>query len=749
MEDVKTKVNSHFKLTDLLVQPLSFKAISYLEGMIDLLEEDMSGKTDNFSSRISFIWSFQVKDIAILFRDSVIRLLRLEQLHKDNLKTDKELEQYQIELYNVIHVATNEVLDTYGNCYDRNDDLNKEWQHQTNPSPVIIEQVNKIINQIKSTQRSQLKLDKLTEKFSDYRSSYLEHMDQRIESMSMLERKLVNLKEKIDEEDEKIGKSQLVKLDLQIGNLLQELENGIIFSPYQFIVLEDVDKLKLAVKTTGGQVVYKSVDILSEVSGWTSFNLASPLKTIDAKINGYKEKVIVNLIQISNRIKARIESSNNDEIEIPKSDLTAPVQRLISEYREDLERNGLQKLDELKKLLSKYLRISQLFNEEYNFLPSSAIGQLTGFAEKSDLQRRYSPDRIRTIIADFLNRIFNSYSKKELVTASGFIKNVISFDSESDANALFLKNGFLGSSFTVERPEIISRIENHFQLWRNGYGGGLLITGGHLSGRSTILEMLPIQYPDIASYHVVPGQKIDVKGHKKLMGNDLIETLNFIIKYKGAQPCMVTIDDLDYYSNHPEDTFNLIDNLNQIISKYSKKIYFATVMHSFLYEKACYFFDMNNFYSEMVNTDYMSVDQIESAILTRAHAVSNSEDALSESDRLSNLSRKVAKKASGNVGKGMQLWCMHQNEDFTDEINQVQFRKTVEQHEELLRLLTIHGAVREPEIRKMFNEIDSNKIKESIKSLVQLKLLVRPLEGFISINPFLTVFVENALNRLK
>ena len=343
MDTISNKVHFSFKLSDLLVQPLSYKALAFLDDLKEIIKDDVFEKDENYQSRISFIWSFQVKEVAVLFRDALVNLLKLEQFVSDGLKTDQDLEDYQVELYNIIESATNDLEDTFTKCEDRNLELNVDWEHQFNPAQEIIKQIEILSNQIKTIQRSQLKLDLLTIKFEDYRSSYLEHMNQREQSLEKIEKGLVSLKETIESEQDKLERPQLVRIDNLIETILQNIENGISLAPYQFIVLEDVDRLKLAVGTSGGQLLYKSVDVLSEISGWTSFNLASPLKTIDTKIQSFKEKTIVGLIQLSNRIKARLESANGDPLEIPKGEISSSVQRLISEYREDMELNAIEK----------------------------------------------------------------------------------------------------------------------------------------------------------------------------------------------------------------------------------------------------------------------------------------------------------------------------------------------------------------------------------------------------------------------
>lgn len=745
MNPTENNVDLSLKKSDFLVQPLSYKAISYLEDLVQLLEEDMAEKDEGYSSRLSFIWSFQVKDIALLFRDSVVNLIKLEQFQKDGLRSKEELETYQEELSSVINAAIQEVQQSYANCIAHNDELNSDWQHQTSPCPVLIEQVHKLIDQIKTVQRSQIKLDRLNGKFEDYRTSYLDHMGQREENSDIIQNELLALKTTLDAGEDVFHKPELTKLDSQIQSAIERIESDINFAPYQFIVLEDTDKLKLAIGAEGGQLIYKTIDILSEVSGWTSFNLTSPLKNIDTTLQTYKGRVIVGLIQLSNRIKAKFESTNDGDISLSKSVLSAPLSRMVSEYNEDIKPKDLEKLKDLKATLNSHITGSQLFNNNYNFLPSSAIGQLTGFAEKSELQRRYNPTRIKNLIFTYAENLFTNYSKNEQITPAGYINNIINFDSESDVNALFLKKGFLGSSFSIERPEIMFRIDNHFKLWKNGYGGALMIAGKHLSGRSTILEMLPINYPEIASYHIVPGQKIDVNGHKTLMTNDLLSTLAFILKHKGTDKCMVTIDDISYYSTHPEEAYQLFINLNRFIIKHSKQIYFALVIHEFLYEKLGHFFELSNIYTEVVSTNHMPTEHIESAVLTRAHAVANIDEVTSKSDTLASISRRVSKKAHENIGRGMLLWCINRNENYRENLSSSQFKTLVTNHAALLSTLIMHGMVSYPKLSKMLNEVDAKQLSYDINGLIQIKLLYRPKEGFIEINPHLKTFVEDYL----
>ena len=734
-----------FSQNDLRVQALAYKAIAYLKELSTLISEHTNSQDSKASQLICYIFSYEAKDFAILLRDSVLNLLKMEQLHHDGLRSDEDLNAYKNKLSIILKEASDSIATSYSEKIEGGGIVDPQWVHEGNPESFVIEQIDELGKQIKTISRSQNKLDQLSIKFSDYRSTYIEHINEREEKATHLKQyvdDLITYTETLEDRFDKVVASKTVT---KIQSTINELEKEKSLSPNQFIVLEDTDKLKLAVATDKGNLVYKSVDILSEVSGWSSFNLISPLKTIDTKIRVYKEKVQVSLFQLLNRIKAKLESS--DDPGYLKSDILNPINRLQTEFNEDLGILCLERLEKIRSDLNSCIIPSQLFSENQVFLPSSSVGQLAGFSERAELERRYSLARIKGIIGAYTAGIFTRYSAKDQLTAAGYIDTILSFDAENDANSLFLRNGFLGSSFSVDRPELMTRIDHHFQLWKSNYGGALLVSGGHLSGKSSLLEMIPLVYPETTSHHIVPGQKMDINGHKKIIGTDLIDTLRFIIKYKGPEKCIVTIDDLDYYTNNPEKTFELYDELATIISRYSRQIYFAIAMHRYLEDKLRHYFDLDNIFTEHLSSDYMPATKIEEALLTRAHAISNNDDASTQSETLSAMARKVAKKANENVGKAMQLWCMYYNGEYEGEGGNSQFRALITKHARLLKTLIMHGKLKETEIRAMFNDVDARNLKLEIKALRQVRMLVRPEEGFIAINPLIVIFVESILDK--
>jgi len=93
----------------------------------------------------------------------------------------------------------------------------------------------------------------------------------------------------------------------------------------------------------------------------------------------------------------------------------------------------------------------------------------------------------------------------------------------------------------------------------------------------------------------------------------------------------------------------------------------------------------------------------------------------------------------------MQLWCMLHGQ-YENDNGDIKFKQLILQHEELLKALFRHGPVYEPYLRSMLNDIDAADLKAEIEGLTRIKLLVRPEDGYIKVNPYLQSTIEAILN---
>ncbi|MFZ1748896.1 MAG: ATP-binding protein [Saprospiraceae bacterium] len=717
------------------------KATTFLNQCIGIIESSQALPHDHVSKCISYLWVFQVKDVAILMRDLTLQLQKAEQHVIDKLRTDDESAAFQQKVYDITLAAVEEtrvVLQRYreGAHY-----VQPEWKHQSNPASVVKQQVKISISQIGKILESNQKFRAIRRSFEEYKSDFNQICKDRRVRLVKLQEFFDTCIDSLDKLPSPIVRSEVNKLVSLFDRHSSFLDNTPITSGFNNIILEDVDRLVLPVKSHAGALQYKTIDVLSEVSSWSSLNLGSRLTTADRNLSLISEKLALLIFQTSNKFKAVIESTSSEHLDIKKDDLLDHFNTLHNDFENKYQPSILKDINDLEDLLQNYLNISQLYDEKHNFLPLSKVAHFTSELSKklNDENYLYS---FKNTVKKYLKSIFPPDDSQRMVSL--FIEKMVSTDHNDDEFALFKRKGYLGSSFTVKRDQLEAKMGRHFGQWIKGYSGALCVIGSTGSGKSTLIEKFPLSHPELISHHIVEGQFIDINGRKHQIDNDLLDTLREIIKYQGDEKVIVTIDNLEYFRHDPESMFEMFDGLVNIIQKHSHKIYFLICIHTNLWQRLHHFFDLDQIFTNVIDTADLSPSTIEQALITRAVALYDYNDLPTEEEHVSQKAQKISKSCYNNIGLAMQMWRIKDIEK-TFTIANKRFELLVSKYSFLLSLLTRHGSLNFLEIKNMLDAKEYQKYTDALHYLVSQKILVRTGPGLVMIHPKLHPLIDQLL----
>jgi hypothetical protein len=755
MENIhQVEPNSSFVLElnpgEFAISVFNVQAQSYIRRLSKVLESSViNAATDDQAKIVSYVWSHEAKDVSILIRDCMLNLLRLKYFEEDGLKSAQDAVAYKSKVAQSILEASKDLDQTYKKIVAGEISIDAKWIHEINPTDVIIGQLNTIIDQIKKINRSQHKLDNIAVSFAEFNKSFGELMEIRNQRSKELHHILGKLIESINAIPQLTTFDTLRKLAILIDNHVLTLENQPNMPSYDSIGLDHIDKLSFAVSSEGGRLKHKQIDILSEVSSWTTFNLSGPLRDIDKTLINYKERIAVALMQLSNRLKAKDDVNNGEPLTFDSGEISNPIQKLNEDYNKIIIPEVHDEIETLRNKLDNLIKVTRLFDEKYLFLPVSKISQLSsGLTFSETIQKRYNLSKIIAGFHQWSHGIFTKEKIKEKPTAASYIDSILNFNPGSDENALFMRKGFLGSSFNIERPIKEKAIKKHFELWQSGFGGSLLITGSHLSGKSSLLELIPIQQPEFRNYNITLNQSVDINGHKINIDTDLIKALKEIVKYIEDDQCIITIDNLEHYASDANGMYDFFNALQFLIIKYSQKIYFAVAIEEGQYHRLKSYFNLENVFSETVNADGVSSSLIEDALHVRALAVADLDEATFNSDKLRQKAKKIAGQSQGNIGLAMQRWCSYDSE-LQMKTSVLGFKDKVLANRYLLGYLLSFELINMSRLKMFFDEVEFKKVRAEIEHLCQQKILLRKNEGNLQVQPYLRAQIHQILSQLK
>ncbi len=752
IHQVESNLSFVFELNprEFAISVFNIQAQSYIRKLSETLVScAVEAATDDKAKIVSYVWSHEAKDVSILIRDCMLNLLRLKYFEEDGLKSALEAENYRSKVAQIILEASKDLDQKYKKIISGGLSEDAKWIHEINPTDVIVEQLNTIADQIKKINRSQHKIDNIAVSFAAFKKSYGEYMEIRNQRSIELHHILGKLIESINAIPKLTTVETLRKLATLIDSQILTLENQPNMSSYDSIGLDYIDKLSFAVSSDGGRLMHKQIDILSEVSSWTTFNLSGPLRDIDKRLSNYKERIAVALLQLSNRLKAKVDVNNSEDLTFDSSEISKQLQNLDEDYIKIIVPEVHDEIESLGNKLGNLIKVTKLFDENYLFLPVSKISQLSSGLTFSDtIQKRYNLSKIIAGFHNWSNGIFTKEKIKEKPTAASYIDSILNFNPGSDENALFMRKGFLGSTFNIERPIKENAIKKHFDLWQSGFGGSLLITGSHYSGKSSLLELIPLQQPEFRNYNIALNQSVDINGHKINIDTDLIKALKEIVKHIEDDKCIITIDNLEHYACDANGMYDFFNALQFLIIKYSQKIYFAIAIEEGQYHRLNSYFNLENVFSEIVNADGVSSSLIEDALHVRALAVADLDEATFNSDKLRQKAKKVASLSQGNIGLAMQRWCSYDSE-LQMKTSVLGFKDKVLANRFLLEYLLSFELINMSRLKVFFDEVEFKKIRAEIEHLCQQKILLRKNEGNLQVQPYLRAQIHQILSQSK
>ena len=231
---------------------------------------------------------------------------------------------------------------------------------------------------------------------------------------------------------------------------------------------------------------------------------------------------------------------------------------------------------------------------------------------------------------------------------------------------LFMNERTLNKEFLIERPYEMDQAAQAIYLYQQGHHGALLIIGEYFSGKSTLSNTIALKHFDKSKiYHLYPpdGGSAEVDVFKKQLSETLqVPGNNEEIFSSVPGKSVLILHDLEMWWQRSIDGFSVIDEVTELINKYSSKCLFIINCSKDSYHFINRIKAIEELFVRALECKPFDAEDIQKAILLR-HRVSGLKFQLETTleEQLSNL--KMARLfnsyfdiSRGNIGHALHCW---------------------------------------------------------------------------------------------
>ena len=327
---------------------------------------------------------------------------------------------------------------------------------------------------------------------------------------------------------------------------------------------------------------------------------------------------------------------------------------------------------------------------------------------------------------------------------------------------LFLRKQFYLKDFWVGRESEFASALQSFQQFRNGYKGGILVTGERSSGKSFFLNQL-ISKVNVRGeiYHVsAPYTGSTAPG-------DLLSSLQTATEKSGTfttilnslpEESILVFDDLELWWEKSRNGMRVIDQFMKLIEDFSQRLIFLFACDINTFQLINHYKKIESNFINLIELSPLNAEEIKEAILKRHssssmqfHYKNKSESAL-HSWQSAKLFSSYFNYSEGNIGVAINSWIAHID---NVENNTLYIRKPVLPNLAIFNYLEtewmifimqfiLHKRMNMNKLIRVTRETES-KVQLKVNILKRAGLVNQMADGILELDPFIMPFLQKAL----
>ncbi len=681
-----------------------------------------------------------LRDFTILLRDSLLSLVKFQQYNEDNRKTDPT---FKLKLNEVIKSASLKVIDEFKSKKVDSESI-EAYKHQNSPVSAILDQIAELNIQLKKIYRSHDKINEIRLNVDSFKREFHVQFQKQIHAVDELVDHIGSIQEQVNNLYPKGTKGEIQKLEEQLSLAFNKLELMKSMETMELMSYSEKNSLNIPIDVINNSLESKTFEIQTEMSKWFSANIYPHIIDLENRRNLAIERSLTAISKSRIKLSALL-LENEESYDVSKSRIKPVLSSLMNDYIKPLIEEKSEGNEKVQRHFEEELFASAIYDKVDLFLPNNGGVQINNISR--DAQKRMSTQikKSRKSVYSWLRNSLARYVELDRTPFNAFVSNKLLVNKDDDRLSLFLKKGYLGKSFMVNRQEVMDAILNDHKHWKDGYSAAILIHGNTGSGKSAVLGMLSQLSLEEEVITVNPGEPYFTNNRSFDGSYDIRSVVETITYQNIGKKIILAIDDLGLWHSKSHHLFDNISDLFDLVKKYRGDVYFVISANSFLKDRLLTFKDLDFYFSSVLEIGEVSNNNIKEALDLRIKALP--ELGLSASQNENKL-RPIIQNAKKNMGHAMLEYCRFYDDAYVSSLKSQNFSELISENATLLKYISCFRQLKVSQMSRILNEIDLRDLEDKIDYLVGQKILVYTKSNVIAINPFLVYSIENVLNKL-
>lgn len=537
---------------------------------------------------------------------------------------------------------------------------------------------------------------------------------------------------------EKLEVNEVVK---QLNTLSEKHLSDRSFQELQKILEADLKELpkseRYVIQKDNGKLYYEDIDLKQRTGNWLESEMLPLINNFYSIRANTKNQFNLSLSNIKNRLS----KERNEGGEYDKSELLNALNTFVKR----LDKSEQQIVEIRREVHEQFNQFAVHKIYDGNYLNLSIASTLNQY-NRSSMQRFKG---VKKWIADkgiFVKQFQDSVEQEERLSLSEKLVRVINArkpQSGSDHyNNMFMTRGFIGTSFMVGRSTELAHIKSIIDNWQVGFRGAVMITGTRFSGKSSLAEVISQRHFSDKTIKLVAGKKLQVGGRHLDPTMSLHAQLEFVVKYSLQDKVLIYLDDLHQWHNEEFTLLENIRSMSKIIDKYSNKLFFMVCINNWQKDRFNSVLNLDSIFQAEINTDKVSLDDLQKAILIR-HSATHTELVNGDGEDLGkksihNILKSIYNITNGNIGESLIRWArdikMYADDKVQYQLNDYGVPQFLNPSSSiLLKSILMYGATNEYHLRRIFGPAFQDEYKPILQRLINVGVIERNVNGKLEI----------------